>query len=145
MSNAAVYIGHGEMKRREAEAKAKAERRKVDSETRAARAAILEARQAKLDEAEAQAKAAQVAAPTALEAVLSRATADELAEISRSISRLDGRRLQSLVDEAFRAKTRTGYTPEGSGPAPVASSADVAEIALGAGESVHASLSRRNG
>lgn len=128
---------------KELAAKIKAESRKVSPEIRDIRASVLERREAMLDEAEAQAKAAQVAAPTALEAVLARASADELAEISRSISRLDGRRLQSLVDEALRAKTRTGYTRNASVPAPVASAADVAEIALGAGASAAASSSRR--
>jgi hypothetical protein len=105
-------MGLGEARRREAAAKAKAESRKVDPETRAARAALLERREALMGERQAAEKAKVEASPDALRAVLSRGTVDELAEIARMIGRLDGRRMQDLVNEVFRDRSRTGYVPD---------------------------------
>lgn len=106
----------GEARRRQEAAKHRGERFKVSGDVRAARVAMLEAREAKATEAEAQAKAEQEAAPTTLQAVLNRATLEELSEISRMISRLDGRRLQTLVDDVFRAKSRERITAPGREP-----------------------------
>lgn len=106
---APISINYGEAKRREAAAKAKAERRKVDPDVRAIRAGILERREALMVGQQEAAKAERDATPDALRAVLGRGTVDELAEIARMISRLDGRRLQDLANEIFREKSRTGY------------------------------------
>ncbi|TXN04209.1 hypothetical protein FV242_08315 [Methylobacterium sp. WL64] len=114
MSHTAALMGLqlGEARRRETRAKERRERNQVSPEVRAERARILEERDARTNEAEAKAQAEQQARPTALEAVLNRATVDELAELSRSISRFDGRRLQQMVDDAFRVKACSGYQPD---------------------------------
>lgn len=136
MSSATVLMGmnRAEAKRREARAKERKERNQVSPEVRAARSAMLEARQAVLDKAEAEAKTKQEAAPSAFEAILSRGTIDELAEVSRSISRFDGRRLQQMVDDVFRAKARTGYRPDSKDA--VAAPASAGELEKAAEESV---------
>ncbi|MCJ2012177.1 hypothetical protein [Methylobacterium sp. J-076] len=133
----------GKARLREAAAKAKAEKWKVSPEARARRVAILEARDAMYEEAEAEAKARQEANPTALEAVLKRGTLDEMAEISRSIGRMDPRKIQEVADEIFRAKSRSqAYTPDDETPLPAASAVDLSEIAVGAGAPITASSGR---
>lgn len=104
--NALLSLNPGEARRRQANAKERRERMNVGPDVRARRAALLDAREAAMERDQATLKAEQDAAPDALRAVLSRGTVDELAEISRMISRLDGRRLQALVDEVFRDRAR---------------------------------------
>lgn len=107
MSNTSIARNWAEAKRQETAAKEKAERRKVSPDVRAARAALLDRREALQDAEAAAAKVEREAAPDALRSVLSRGTVAELAEIARMISRFDGRRLQALVDEVFRERART--------------------------------------
>ncbi|MGE8130007.1 hypothetical protein ACQKQD_23785 [Methylobacterium sp. NPDC080182] len=112
MSNTAAMMGLGEMRRREQAAKARGEKFKSTPEKRAALAAILEKREALMAEQQTAEKAKVEASPDALRAVLSRGTVDELAEIARMIGRLDGRRMQDIVNEVFRERSRTGYVPD---------------------------------
>lgn len=114
MSNTAALMGLnlGEARRREARAKERKERNQASPEARAARAALLERREALMAEQQTAEKAKVEASPDALRAVLSRGTVDELAEIARMIGRLDGRRMQDIVNEVFRERSRTGYVPD---------------------------------
>ena len=103
---------------------------------------MLEQRDALGDQQEAEAKAKRDASPDALRAILSRGSVDELVEVARMIGRLDGRRLQILVDDVFREKSRAGYRPEqGPPPAELAPRPDASAgaddgVALGAGSLV---------
>lgn len=109
MTNPMMGLNAAEGRRREEAARQRRERNTPSAEVRAVRARILEEREAAMAEQQAAAQAAREASPDALQAVLSRGTLDELAEIARMISRLDGRRMQDIVNEVFRAKSRTAY------------------------------------
>lgn len=112
MTNTTVLMGQGEMRRRQEAAKRRGERFRVSDETRAARAAVQDRREALHVQRQAEAKAERETSPDALRAVLSRGTVDELAEITRMIGRLDGRRLQEIANEVLRERSRTGYVPD---------------------------------
>ncbi len=118
MSNTAALMGMnlGEARRREARAKERGKRFEVDPAAREARARLLDRREALHDHREAEATAERDASPDALRAVLRRGTVDELAEITRMIGRLDGRRLQEIANEVFRERSRTGYVPDDEAP-----------------------------
>lgn len=140
-----ALMGLGEMRRRQEAAKKRGERFKADPEVREARARIAAEREATFDQAEAEAKAKQEASPSAFQAILNRGSIDELAEVSRSIGRLDPRRIEEIVGEIFRAKSRLqAYQPDEPVLSPTPSPRDLAEIALGAGGSTSASSARRS-
>jgi len=118
MSNTAALMGMnlGEARRREARARERGKRFEVDPEVREYRARLLAEREAVRDQQQAKATAEREASPDALRAVLSRGTVDELAEIARMIPRFDGRRMQGLVNDVFRTKSRGGYVPDHEAP-----------------------------
>lgn len=143
MSLASLGMSISEMRRRQEVAKAKGGRFRVDPEVREARARVAAEREAVFEQSNAKAKAEQEAAPTAFQAILKRGTIDELSEVARSIGRMDPRRIEEIVGEIFRAKSRSqAYQSDDATPAP--SATDLSEIAVGAGGAARASSGRRN-
>lgn len=104
--SALLSLNPGEARRRQAKAKERRERMNVGPEVRAARAAILERREASLAGQEAVAKADQQARPDAVRAALASASVDELTELQRVAGQLDGRRLAEIVGDMLRQRQR---------------------------------------
>ncbi|MFK5599917.1 hypothetical protein ACFZ8E_23410 [Methylobacterium sp. HMF5984] len=124
MSNAPTSLDPGAARNREDAAKARRAKYQSTPEIRAQLASVLEARDALREKQQTDTRAEREVAPGALRSVLARGTVSELAEIARMIGRLDGRRMQDLVNEVFRTKTRTAYSPALETPAEASSESE---------------------
>lgn len=91
----------------EAAAKAKAENRKADPETRAIRAAVLDRREAILAGEQAAIEAEKQAQPGAILAVLRHASEDELAEFARRVGQMAPRVLADMASDHLRQRQRS--------------------------------------
>lgn len=104
--SAPIGMNLGEARRRQARAKERRDRMNVDPDVRAARAALLEAREAAMAHDQAAVEAEQQARPDAVRAALAHASLDELAELQRVAGQLDGRRLAEIVGDMIRQRQR---------------------------------------
>ncbi|MGU3419540.1 hypothetical protein [Methylobacterium sp. D54C] len=109
MSNAMMGMNLGEARRRQEAAKKRGERFKVSDDVRAARAALLQAKEEAATAAQAARDTERQARPDAVRAVLQHASIDELFEFQRAAGQLDGRRLAGIVADVLQERRRTTY------------------------------------
>ncbi len=103
-------------KAREAEAKAKRERNKVDPAVREARARLLDEREAQLAKDEAAVEAERQDRPDSIRAVFLQASLDDLSNFARTVGQMDGRRLADIASEVLRQRQRSKRTGEAGMP-----------------------------
>lgn len=103
-------------KAREAEAKAKRERTKVDPAVRQARARLLDEREARLAKDEAAAEAERQDRPDSIRAVFLQASLDDLSDFARTVGQMDGRRLADIASEVLRQRQRSKRTGDAGMP-----------------------------
>lgn len=103
-------------KAREAKAKAKRERNKVDPAVREARARLLDEREARLAKDEAAAEAERQDRPDSIRAVFLQASLDDLSDFARTVGQMDGRRLADIASEVLRQRQRSKRTREAGMP-----------------------------
>lgn len=125
----------GEARRRQEAAKRRGEKFKVPDEVRAARAALLQAKEDRAAEEQAARDAERQARPDAVRAVLAHASNDELFEFQRAAGQLDGRRLAGIVADVLQERRRTTYVAPAAmvetAPELAAESAPVAKASSG--------------
>ena len=117
----------GEARRRQEAAKRRGEKYKVSDDVRAARAALLQAKDEKAAQDQAARDAERQARPDAVRAVLQYAPDAELFEFQRIAGQLDGRRLAEIVADVLQQRRRTKYVApaqeaQEAAPAPKVSS-----------------------
>ena len=94
----------GEARRRQEAAKKRGEKNQVPADVRAIRAAALAARDEQTAAVQAAVDAERQARPDAVRAILAHASVDELAEFTRVVGQMDGRRLAEIAGEALRQR-----------------------------------------
>lgn len=103
-------------KAREAEAKAKRERTRVDPSVREARALLLERREAAFEAARVTAEADRQQRPDSIRAVFLQASLDDLSDFARTVGQMDGRRLSDIASEVLRQRQRAKRTGDAGMP-----------------------------
>jgi hypothetical protein len=116
LSGASSPIAISGWKAREAEAKAKRERSKVDPAVREARARLLERREAAFDAERAAAEAERQDRPDSIRAVFLQASLNDLSDFARTVGQMDGRRLADIASEVLRQRQRVKHIGEAGMP-----------------------------